>query len=241
MRAILKSELHAVSPFIDAAIYTALVKLRSEPLYLNLGKWNFSTEDGVSSYPLPKDYVSLRGRVYCVPTGQEESARYELRQLSYEELEKYKFGTGEWEYSGIEVIGQPRVYGIDYAGKEILISPQPSESGDKIFFNYIKDLGTPKLSVSVTSSTPPSNSSTMTLLSPDGGTLESTFTNQWFKEGFDAVRSLALYNLWTRWHGGSDETGAKAQMALLSHLEEINRLRGESSMRQSVHTIRRWI
>jgi len=240
LRAILKSELHVVSPYVDAAIYTALNKLRSEPLDFNVAKYDLSLSTDRSSYPLPKDFVGLRGRVYCTPSGQSDSARYEISPRSPDELEKYKYGIDD--YRGGETIGQPKWYAIDHNGREFLVAPIPSEQGDKIYFKYTKDLGTPKLSASVTASTPPNSATaTMTLLSPDGGTLESTFTNAWFKEGFDAVRSLALYNLYARWHSGGENASQRAQIYLLQHVDELQRLRGESALKQSVRSIRKYL
>lgn len=239
LRAILKSEVKSNSPYVDAAIYTALTKLRSEPLYINMAKWNFYTEASEKRYPLPKDYVSIRGRVYCTPSGSDERSNYELLPKTVDELEDMKYSSLDFDSFVYE--GNPRHYGVDYSGKEFVLFPIPSITGDNIFFRYTKDLGTPKLSVSITSSTPPSNTATMTLLSPDGGTLESTFTNAWFTEAFDLVRAFALYNLWTRWHGGSDSSANKAKDALIQFLDEMNRIRGESAIRQSVHSIRRYL
>lgn len=229
-----------VSPYIDAAIYTALTKLRSEPLGFNVAKYSLSLVTDKANYPLPKDFVGLRGKVYCTPTNQSESSRYELSPRSADELERYRYGVDD--YRGGETVGPAKWYAIDHSGMEFLVAPIPSEDGDKVFLKYTKDLGTPKLSVSVTASTPPNSATaTMTLLSPDGGTIESTFTNAWIKDGFDAVRSLALYNLLSRWHNGGENAAQRAQLALLQHIDELQRLRGEASAKQSVRVIRKYI
>ena len=120
-----------------------------------------------------------------------------------------------------------------------MVAPIPDPGGDAIFFRYTKDLGTPLYTVSVTASAPPSLSETVTLLSPTGGTLESTFTNDWFREGFKLIKERALYEMLGRFHGGTDQSIRDSQSALLRYLEELKRLRGETVQIGAGLTIRK--
>ena len=237
LRAILKLELNTNTGYLDIAIADALRHVRHERLWFNGGKFEFVTSENRYEYPLPADFLGLRGRVYCTPSSSTTSGRYPLKSATTDEVETFLY-TGV-DYGSYEARGFAKKAAIDMNGRAILISPIPDPGGDAIFFRYTRDLGTPVYTVSTTSSAPPSLSETVTLLSPTGGTLESTFTNDWFKEGFKLVKERALYEMYSRFYGGTKESTINAQGALLRYLEELKRLRGETAQVGAGLTIRK--
>ena len=238
LQAILKAELHSNSPFVDAAIAQAFRDVRGEELSFNSKKYTLTTVADVNEYPLPDDYLGMRGDIHCSPSGS-ATVRYPLKRSTVDEVESYLFSISE--YAAYETSGRAKLVALDGPGHRLLLAPKPSSGGDTIFFRYTCDLGTPVYSATVTSSAPPSLTQTTTLLSPDGGTIETTFTNAWFKEGFELLRSRASYILWSTYHSGTEEAQLKAQTQLLHYREEMMRLRGESAEKQSINTIRKFI
>lgn len=233
LRAIIKASMRTNSPWTDAAIASAFQKVRSEALWFNGSEFTFSTQSGVSRYPLPPGFLGLRGKVYCTPNSSDESGRYPLQSYSVDEYEEYRYASTEW--GGWENSGRPRGFAIDNNGKKMMLSPEPDSGGDKIFFRYTIDLGTP-LYTATYSSTP-----TVTLLSPDGGTLEGTFTSPWLIHGFNLLKDWALFELWTTYHGGTEQAREYSQAAAARYVEELNRLRGENTQIASVSKIRRYL
>lgn len=227
MRAVLKHETHTNSPYIDIAIADAIKHNRGERLWFNGAKYTLTTVDSVYEYPLPADFLGLRGRVYCTPENSTSNGRFPLQSATTDEVETYLYSGAE--YDTLEERGTAKRVAIDLAEKRLLVAPIPNPGGDTIFLRYTKDLGTPKYTVSTTSSAPPSLSATVTLLSPTGGTLEASFTNEWFGEGFKLTKERALYELFTRFHSGTEEAQKNAEGALIRYLEELKRLRGETA------------
>lgn len=143
---------------------------------------------------------------------------------------------GVYSYRGIA-----KRIAIDLMEKKILVAPVPSTGGDTIEFKYTKDLGTPTYTITTGASSPPSLVTSVTLLGPSGETLPSTFTNEWFKEGFKLVKERALYELFSRFYGGSEEAQSSAQAALIRFLEEEKRLIGETAQMGAALEVRKWI
>lgn len=238
MRAMLRTELRMNSPYVDAAIAEAIKYCRNEEYWFNAAKHTFLTVADQYQYELPSDYLSIRGEVFVRPNGS-DGTRYIARHISLDELESYLFSLSEWD--GYQSTGRTKVYAIDNASRKIHLGPTPSNSGDEVYFRYTKDLGTPTYTATTTSSSPPSLATVVTLTDPDGSTLSTGFTNEWFKEGFDLVRNRAMYYLWTRYHGGTEESQVKAQNYLMQFLEERMRIRGESADKTSPRLVRRYI
>lgn len=237
LRAVLKAELHTNSPYIDLAIADAIRFVRNEPLWFNGERYTFSTVADKYSYDLPEDFLGVRGDFYCTPDGSTASGRYTLMRKSADEIEALLYTSSEWD--GFATTGRPKMIGIDLASRKVLVAPIPSDGGDDIYFKYTKDLGTPTYTATTSSSTPPSLATVVTLKDPDGSAISSTFTNEWFTEGFVLVQARALYELWTRFHGGGEGTMARANSAMTRYLEERNRLYGETSRIGSTVTVRR--
>lgn len=238
LRAIIKSRIHQNSGWVDAAIADAFRFVRNEELSFNASQTTIDTVADQIAYPLPDDFLSVRGRIYYTPANSDQTGRYPLKATTLDDVETFRY-TDDWE--GDEIVGTARKVAIDFAGKQLYLAPTPSDDGDEVFFRYTRDLGTPVYTATTTSSAPPSLSSTVTLLGPDGQTLPSTFTNEWFKQGFQLLTAKAVQILWSQYHGGTEEAQLQAQNAQLAYLEELLRLRGESASKTNHLEIRRHI
>jgi hypothetical protein len=237
MEALLKLELGINSAFVDIAIADSLRLVRSEELWFNGGRFAFTTADGVYQYPLPKDFLGIRGKVYCIVGGSTSNGVKALQPSTPDEAEELLYmGI---DYDTTQTTGVAGRYAVDLLDKVLLIAPIPSTSADLISLKYTKDLGTPNYTVSASSSTPPSVSPTVTLTGPDNQTIPATFTNAWFDEGFKLIKERASHELYSRFHGGTEESMAKAQGALLRYLEELRKLRSETAVQASNVRVRR--
>ena len=232
-------ELRSNSPFVDVAIADAIRHVRSERLWFNGNRHSFLTVANQYQYQLPADFLGIRGKVYCT-SSTDSTSRYRLQPATADELEEYLY-EGYDGYDSIQNTGVPRKYAIDLMDKVMLIGPIPSDGGDGISFKYTKDLGTPTYTISTTNSAPPSLSPTVTLAGPNGETLESTYKTEWFGEGFKLVKERALYELFTRFHAGTDDSAQQGTAALTRYLEELQRLRGETAQTQSNITVRKYL
>lgn len=238
LRAIIKLRAKLNSSYIDACIADALRHVRNEQLHFNTGSFTFATTNGTAEYPLPNDFLSILGEVYYTPDEASESGRYKLQPVGLDELEEYRY---RQDWGADEISGESRRVAIDLSGRKILFAPTPDTDGDKVFFRYLKDLGTPVYTASTTASAPPSLSPTITLLGPDGQTLNSDYTTPWFTHAFELVANRAVHILWSKYHGGTPEAAQKAQEAQVAYLEELSRLRGETSMKTNHLRIRPYI
>ena len=237
MEALLKLELGINTAFVDIAIADALRHVRREELWFNGGRHSFTVAEDVYQYPLPSDFLGMRGKVYVTIGGSTSNGYRAIEPATPDEVEELLFlGI---DYDTTQTTGTAGKYAVDLLDKVLLIAPMPSDSGDLISFKYTRDLGTPNYTVSATSSAPPSVSPTVTLTGPNSETIPATFTNAWFDEGFKLVKERATYELWSRFHGGTEEAQAKAQGALMRYLEELQRLKSENAMLLSNVKVRR--
>lgn len=242
MRTILKSELRQNSPYIDGAIADSIDYNKSEVLKFNGGSHTIMTQEDVHSYQLPKDFISLRGDVYITPESGSDNNKMRMGSSSVDMVEELLFS--DYPTGSESDSGSPRVYAITNFGDpspNLLIAPRPSTGGDALFFRYTKDIGSPKFSATFEAVSPPTLAPTFTLLGENGDTLPSTYTSAWFTEGRELVRSRAMYYLWTRYHGGTEEASVKAQAALMQWTEEILRHRKEVAMSSIPKQVRRYI
>jgi hypothetical protein len=242
MRALIKSELHMNSPYVDSAIADAIDFCKKEPLKFNGSSYTLNLYGDQHSYDLPKDYIALRGDIFITPADSGTQYRYKLKSGTISEVEEYLFANpAASDYLSND---STFIYAIDVncdEGSKILVAPRPSTGGQTLFFRYTKDIGTPKYTSSITTSTPPSLNNTITLLGPDGETLASTFTNAWFKEGSQLIRARAIYLLWTSFHGGTEQAAIKAQGALMKWNEEMMKHRSEAAVNALPSRMRRYI
>lgn len=245
MRALIKSELHINSPYVDGAIADAIEFSKREALKFNGASYNFILEAERYAYPLPEDFVSLRGEVWLTPSGAENTYRHKMTSTTVDMIEESIFTNPS---TSSDVMGSDCTfyYAIDRNSdtnpsvSRMLVAPRPTSGGQNVFFRYTKDIGSPKYTATVTS-TPPSLSNVTTLLGPSGETLPSDFTNEWFKSGAKLVRARAMYYLWSTYHGGTEEAAIKAQSSLMQWSEELLRLRAETSITNTPKTLRRFI
>jgi len=237
MRALLRLELKANSNYVDIAIADAIRHVRAEKFWFNVHSYTLTTVDDVYQYTLPADFLGIRGKVYCTPENSSSSGRFKLQPCTADEIEEILYDGsdyGSWESTGVA-----KRYAIDHGNKTFIIAPRPSTGGDTIYFKYTQDLGTPIYTVSAVSSAPPSLGATVTLLGPDGQTLPTSYTNAWFQEGFKLIKERALYELFSRFHSGTEESSGMAQTALMRFLEELNRMRGETAQQQAPIKVRK--
>lgn len=213
--------------------------VRHEPFWFNGSEFTLQTSADVFRYPLASEFLSIRGNVYCTPSGMEGSSRYAMKPYTVDQVEEMRFVSSEW--NGWEASGRPQGYAIDLSGKFMLISPNPTTSGDTIFFRCTIDIGAPRYTATTTLVGPPALSPTITLTGPDGEALPANFTNAWFTDGFELIKSRAAYQLWSRYHGGNEAAQVGANSTLAAFLEEMQRLRSDTGNIQSVTRVRRYL
>lgn len=246
MRALIKSELHMDSRYVDIAIAESIEFNRKEHLKFNGASDTITLAADVYKYELPKDFISFRGDVYITPADSDDIYRQKMNSVSVDFIEDALFmgPVNNYSYYGLDV---PHYYAVDNVSSTepalsvLLVAPKPTTGGQKIFFRYTKDLGTPRYTATTTQSAPPTLNSTVTLLGPDGETLAATFTNEWFKTGARLIRSRAMFLLWSTYHGGTEEASVKAQTSLLAWQEELLRLRTESNINSVPNSVRRYL
>lgn len=224
------------SPFITPAIVDAFLYVRGEELWFNGANYKFDTVAGVQDYALPGDFLKLRGGVFM----REEvggSTRVEMVPMPLDELERYNFDSTDADgYWHEQVNGMPAAYAIDRVGKRILIAPKEA-GGHVVEFRYSRDFGTPSYTATTTSSSPPSMTATYTMTGPDGQTIPSTFTSPLLDYAYKLLKERALYELYSNYEGGNEQMAANSQRALMRYLEELQRLRAETTDLQSVSRI----
>jgi hypothetical protein len=174
--------------------------------YFNESRNEVSLLSGIYNYPLPTDFVELIGRPSFLTAGASGPGK-PLDYSSTDEIEAWVGGVeGAGDSSG------PKLYSL--YDSELLLFPVPTNTGDKIKFRYVKDVGVPSGSFNVTWS----------FKQPNGSAMTDAYTNEWFTDGKDLTIHRALYYLWTRVYQGEDRAAANAQAALGNWLEEKNRL-----------------
>lgn len=238
LRAEIRTSLHMNSPYVDAAITNAIDFCSNEELYFNGAKFEFQTVANQFDYSLPRNFLKIRGVPFCTPAGQGDQNRYPLMPFTTQEAEESKTLLSRYTEMGwLESYGNPRAYAMDVVSGKMLLAPLVTTGGDTIFFRYTMDLGTPTYTMTYGSSP------TVTLLGPDGETLPSTFSNDWFIQGkgFKMIKERALYELLTTYHGGTDQSQVNAQAALMRFLEELKQAREKTADIQSTVDIRPYL
>lgn len=233
LQADVENALRKRSPFITPALVDAFRHVRGEEMWFNGASFKFETVADMQSYALPEDFLKLRGDVY-MRDSVGGTSRTTLIALTVDELERYSFngtdGDGYWRE---QITGVPAAYAIDRIGKRMLLAPV--EPGDRVVeFRYTRDVGTPQYTATTTTSTPPSMTATYTMTGPDGQTIPTTFTSPILEHAYKLLKERALYELYSNYEGGNEQMAAKAQAALMRYLEELQRLRAETSDVQSV-------
>lgn len=224
------------SPFVTPAIVDAWRHVRGEELWFNGAHFTFELQDDVVDYPLPDDFLKLRGSVFLRDEVGGDS-RIELAPMTLDELERYRYDFVDTDgYWHAELQGTTMAYALDRVGKRILVAPKTS-GGDVVEFRYTRDFGTPAYTATTTSSAPPSMTATYTMTGPDGQTIPSTFTSPFLEHAYKLLKERAIYELFSNYEGGNEQTSAKANAALMRYLEELQRLRAETTDMQSVARI----
>lgn len=215
------------------AIIESIMYNRRRFLGFNQATAVIAIENGVQRYPMPQDYLSLTGPVFWsnIPTSTSDlQGRKELisRPLAWVEKQTYRIpGSSEYRFLGDSV-----AYAIDQQNGEIVLSPVPGSSISQLDFHYLRDPGTPGMS---------SSSGVWTFTVPKSeDTISNTFTNDWFEvgRGYHLVLNRAMYILWARIFGGTEESAVFQENALRMWGEELARLTGEASRYTSVSDVR---
>lgn len=219
-----------VSDDVKIAIIEALKFNRHDRYGFNEATYNIGINSNQNSYLLPPDFLGLVGDVYYTPENS-SSWRFPLRKNSLDAVEFYKFVGNDynnWPNSGI-----PFQYAIDISNNSILLNPIPTSDNAVIDFRYVKDIGTPIYTNN--------GSGTWTFYLPDGITiLPGTFSNKWFTEAPELIKSRAMYYLHSRTYDGSEATQAKTQAYLMQWTEEKLRLSTLTGNKQSITEPRKW-
>ena len=230
------TEMHLASSTetLNKALVATIESLRynrSFETFFNKKKFFLSLVADQPTYPLPIDFLGLIGSVWY-SSSSSLTDKCELQDGGVELVEERRYlneTTGAWE------TGTPSVYGIDDPGKELLLGPVPSTDGAVIHFRYLADLGCPSYSIS---------GGTYTFKKPfseDTMTTTSTYTNRWLVDGYDAIRSRAIYYLWSRDFGGTPESDMKASKSLIQWQDAMSDLKAQSAKRLSKSEVRRHI
>lgn len=224
------------SPFVIPAIVDAFRHVRNEEFWFNGASYTFETEDSRVFYDLPDDFLKVRGAVF-LRDSLTSNSRLELIPMTLDELERYRFGHFDTDgFYHSELQGSSIAYALDRVGKRIGLAPETS-GGDVVEMRYTRDFGTPTYSASTTTSAPPSLSATYTMLTPDGGTFNADFSTPMLEHGYKLLKERALYELYSNYEGGNEQMAANSQRALMRYLEELQRLRAETTDIQSVSRI----
>lgn len=223
----------AVKDDVGIAICEALKFNRKNLYYFNEKRAELATKEDEYAYDLPSDFLGFVGGVYYTPSGSDGSFRFQLKEATTDEVESYRFSGND--YNSFATSGRPLLYSVDMVGKRLIVAPVCSTSDEKIEFRYLSDLGSPRYRYA---------SSAWAFYEGDTENAiadTSTYTNAWFTEAFDLTMWRALYYLWSSIYGGTEESAAKAQTAMLSHTEARLRLMDEGSKRHSKRVIRKYI
>lgn len=216
------------STYVDRAIVEALRYHRADHFWFNEGYFELVTTQGQWAYDLPADFIRQIGHVYFTRASS-PTDRKVLRNKTSDYVEQARYlGTdpdhwGTWE-SGMSS-GTPSCYAL-YDG-QLVLSPMADTTGDKINGRYVRDLGIPTVLY---------DGSNWQLYLPNTSstTLPATYTNDWYKDGQDLIRTRTNYILYTRYYKNPDA----AQSAAMENAEALVRMRTEFTRRRSPRTIR---
>lgn len=227
---------------IEADILRAITESlrfnRSIQTAFNTRRYQFSLNASQFIYPLPSDYLGLVGEVFYTPDST-SSYRYPLVNAGMDLVEELKYYM-EGDYDeGRLVTGNPLRYAVEPNEKNMYLSPMPSTTTGLVHLRYLQDLGTPEFLYS--GSAWVFYKPGMSGVSTETITKASTWTTKWLTEGYDAIRSRALFYLFTREYGGTEETDLKASRYLGQWNDAIKNLRTENTKRQANWNIRKWI
>lgn len=214
------------------SIIGSIVHNRSHYLGWNTASYAIAVVDGEQRYNLPRDYLGLVSPVWWsnVATNASNAGRREMisRPLAWVESNTFRIpGQSEYRY-----LGNSMAYAIDPANKQIVLSPVPGSTDSQIDFFYLLDPGTPGMSAS---------SGTWTFTKPwSEDAISDSFTNAWFEvgKGYELVLARAVYLMWAKIWGGTEESAAFQENALRMWGEELARLRREASKTASNTGIR---
>lgn len=185
------------------------------------------------SYKLPDDYLGLIGEVMYSRNLGQGAGQVTLINQGTDMIQEWQgtdlamlgdFG-GRWAYD-------TGSYAIDDQAKNILIV---GVNEGFVKLRYIADLGT---------ITYKNNGSAWVFYQPFTETVitkSSSYTNPWFKEGNDCLIHRAMYYLYSREYGGTEESNQKAMIHLGHWNEAINKLDAETNKKKSRKSIRQWI
>lgn len=221
---------------IMLSIAEALRYNRTQEVWFNKTVFWVSLSEGIFEYDLPEDFLGIVGSVFYRPSSTTDPSQTYQRVLRdggidmVEELRMYPSDfTGGYDYFAK---GEAEKFAIDDASHKIVLAPIPSNSDGTVHFRYLADLGT---------ITYKHSGSAWVFYEPftqTAITTTSTYSNAWFTEGADALRERAMYYLWSRVYGGSEEGETKAQRSLLQWQDAMQKLIRETSKKQSIKTMR---
>lgn len=247
----LKATSTTVDPVVEADILRAIAESleynRLRPTTFNVKNLTIQlsadqeviTDSGTTilvpkiAYTLPEDYLGLLGEVLYARSLGQGAGQVTLTNQGPDMIQEWRgtdlamlgdFG-GRWAYD-------TGSYAIDDAARNILIV---GVNEGYVKLRYVSDLGSIKYKNDGTS---------WIFYQPFTETVltkSSTYTNAWFREGNECLIHRALYYLYSREHGGTQESNEKAMIHLGHWSESINKLDAETNRKKSRKSIRPWI
>lgn len=219
------------------SIAESLKYLRSQSVYFNEKQTTIQLESGKNRYELPLDFLGIRGEVmYCqsatdtllqplinTPIDHLQITRPTQDDLGFESNEVFDFFiSSDTNHS---------YYSIDTEGRYFYVGKQEGF----VKLRYLADLGTidykhdgsnwvfriPKTDTAITQT--------------------STYTNKWFTDGFDVLKTRCEYYLWSREFGNTEAASTRAQIALGQSMDALSQAQNEGRARASSTQIRRWM
>lgn len=223
----------SVSADVQRAICDSIRYNRRYGLIFNVRKGKIYTVADEYKYSLPTGFMAMVGEVFFTPAAGDvdTSGRIPMREMGLDLVEEIRYPRADYDNS--EITGTPQWYGIDQNENALVVSPKPSVTGNIIEFRYIADLGTPAYRYT--------GSAWSFYVQDTMEAIDDNFTNAWFTEGAELIKSRALATLWSGIYGGTQEAAAKTQAYLQRWAEELVRMRAESAKRASKRNVRRHI
>ena len=217
------------------AISESLKYLRAQEVYFNEKLFTIQLESGKNSYALPQDFLGIKGEVQY-----KQSLSDSLQSpLTNTTLDHFLISRPTDIYSlypditptSYFVSSEPdhNYYAVDVEGRLIYIGKQSGY----VSIKYLADLGTIQYK---------HDGSNWIFYIPGTDTTlthTSTYTNRWFKDGFDVLKTRTEYYLWSREFGNTEPAAARAQIALGQSMDALASLQNEGRARSSNSVIRR--
>lgn len=218
------------------SIAESLKYLRSQSVYFNEKTCIIQLESGKNKYELPQDYLGIKGDVMYFSSFTDTNF-FPLTNTTIDHLLIVRPSDTELNSQSEDGVSEfftasesnSNYYAIDNEGRFIYLGKQTGF----IKLRYLADLGTidykhdgsnwifriPKTDTAITQT--------------------STYSNRWFTDGFDILKTRCEYYLWSREFGDTETSAQKASVCLGQSMDALNQVQNEGRTRSSSTEIRR--